>query len=41
VEHVQDSLAAADVSLSSDDLAEIGAIMEAATLVAGPSPESV
>jgi aryl-alcohol dehydrogenase-like predicted oxidoreductase len=40
-DHIQDSLAAADVSLSTGDLAEIDAIMAAATPAAGPSPESV
>ena len=39
--HVEDSLAAADISLSNADLAEIDKIMAAATQVAGPSPESV
>jgi aryl-alcohol dehydrogenase-like predicted oxidoreductase len=41
VDHVQDSLAAADIALSSSDLAEIDAIMSAATPVSGPSPETV
>ncbi len=40
-DHVEDSLAAADFSLSDSDLAEIDTIMAAATPVAGPSPESV
>jgi aryl-alcohol dehydrogenase-like predicted oxidoreductase len=40
-DHIQDSLAAAELSLSTGDLAEIDAIMAAATPVAGPSPESV
>ena len=40
-DHVQDSLAAADLSLSSSDLAEIDTIMAAAAPVGGPSPESV
>jgi len=40
-DHIQDSLAAADVSLSAGDLAEIDAIMATATPVTGPSPESV
>jgi hypothetical protein len=40
-DHIQDSLAAAEISLSTGDLAEIDAIMAAATPVAGPSPESV
>jgi aryl-alcohol dehydrogenase-like predicted oxidoreductase len=39
--HVQDSLAAADISLSNTDLAEIDKIMASATPVTGPSPESV
>jgi aryl-alcohol dehydrogenase-like predicted oxidoreductase len=39
--HVDDSLAATDVSLSEDDLAEIDKIMVYATAVSGPSPESV
>jgi aryl-alcohol dehydrogenase-like predicted oxidoreductase len=38
--HIEDSLAAADVSLSDADLAEIGTIMISATPVSGPSPES-
>jgi aryl-alcohol dehydrogenase-like predicted oxidoreductase len=40
-DHIQDSLAAADVALSADDLDEIDKIMAWATPVAGPSPESV
>ncbi|WP_330255827.1 aldo/keto reductase [Nocardia sp. NBC_00565] len=40
-DHVQDSLGAADVALSADDLDEIDKIMAWATPVAGPSPESV
>jgi aryl-alcohol dehydrogenase-like predicted oxidoreductase len=40
-EHVEDSLAAADVTLSADDLAEIDVIMAAAAPTTGPSPESV
>jgi hypothetical protein len=40
-DHIQDSLAAAEVFLSGDDLAQINAIMVAAAPVAGPSPESV
>jgi hypothetical protein len=40
-DHIQDSLAAADVSLGAGDLAEIDAIMAAATPLSGPSPESV
>jgi aryl-alcohol dehydrogenase-like predicted oxidoreductase len=39
--HVQDSLAAADISLSNTDLAAIGKIMASATPVAGPSPEGM
>jgi aryl-alcohol dehydrogenase-like predicted oxidoreductase len=38
VDHVQDSLAAADISLSGSDLAAIDAIVALATPVAGPSP---
>lgn len=40
-QHVQDSLAAADISLNNTDLAAIDKIMASATPVAGPSPESV
>jgi hypothetical protein len=40
-DHIADSLAAADIPLTDGDLAEINAIMAAATPVAGPSPESV
>lgn len=40
-DHVQDSLAAADLSLSTADLAAIDKIMASATPVTGPSPESV
>jgi len=40
-EHIQDSLAAADLALSSSDLAEIDTIMTTAAPVNGPSPESV
>jgi aryl-alcohol dehydrogenase-like predicted oxidoreductase len=40
-DHIQDSLAAAEISLSTGDLAEIEAIMAAATPVAGPAPETV
>jgi hypothetical protein len=40
-DHVQDSLAAADITLSNTDLAAIDKIMASATPVAGPSPESV
>jgi hypothetical protein len=39
--HVENSLAAADIALGDDDLAEIEAAMAAATPVSGPSPESV
>jgi aryl-alcohol dehydrogenase-like predicted oxidoreductase len=39
--HVEDSLAAADVTLSAGDLAEIDTIMATAVRVSGPSPESV
>jgi len=39
--HVDDSLAAADVSLSEADLDEIDKIMVSAAPVSGPSPESV
>ena len=39
--HVDDSLAAAEVSLSDADLAEIDTIMASATPVAGPSPEGM
>jgi aryl-alcohol dehydrogenase-like predicted oxidoreductase len=39
--HIQDSLAAAEIALTDDDLAEIDAIMTAATPATGPSPESV
>jgi aryl-alcohol dehydrogenase-like predicted oxidoreductase len=39
--HVQDSLAAADLSLSEADLAAIEEIMASATPVAGPSPEGM
>jgi aryl-alcohol dehydrogenase-like predicted oxidoreductase len=39
--HVQDSLAAADLSLSTADLAAIEEIMASATPVAGPSPEGM
>ncbi|MEA2620482.1 MAG: hypothetical protein QOC97_1255 [Chloroflexota bacterium] len=40
-DHIQDSLAAAEIALTDDDLAEIDAIMTAATPATGPSPESV
>ncbi len=39
--HVQDSLAAADISLSNTDVTAIDKIMASATPVAGPSPEMV
>jgi aryl-alcohol dehydrogenase-like predicted oxidoreductase len=39
--HIEDSLAAADIALGDDDLAEIEAVMVASTPVSGPSPESV
>ncbi len=39
--HVQDSLAAADLSLSKADLAAIDELMASATQVAGPSPEGM
>jgi aryl-alcohol dehydrogenase-like predicted oxidoreductase len=39
--HVEDSLAAADISLDTAELSEIDTIMAAASPVAGPSPESV
>jgi aryl-alcohol dehydrogenase-like predicted oxidoreductase len=41
VNHIEESIAAVDFSLSKADLAEIDKIMAAATPVAGPSPESV
>ncbi|MFG2981411.1 aldo/keto reductase [Streptomyces sp. NPDC048258] len=40
-EHVDESLAAADISLSEEDRAEIDKIMAAAAPVAGPSPEGM
>jgi aryl-alcohol dehydrogenase-like predicted oxidoreductase len=40
-DHVQDSLAAADLALSRRDLVEIDRIMAATVPVTGPSPESV
>jgi hypothetical protein len=40
-DHIQDAVAAADITLTADDLAEIDAIMTAATPATGPSPESV
>ncbi|MEA2224228.1 MAG: hypothetical protein QOH83_2604 [Solirubrobacteraceae bacterium] len=39
--HIADSVGAADVELSEEDLAEIDHIMAGAVTVAGPSPESV
>ena len=39
--HVDESLSAAEVSLSDADLAEIDTIMASATPVAGPSPEGM
>jgi aryl-alcohol dehydrogenase-like predicted oxidoreductase len=39
--HIEESIASVDISLSSADLAEIDKIMATATQVAGPSPESV
>lgn len=39
--HIEDSLAAADIALGDDDLAEIEAVMAGAAPVSGPSPESV
>jgi len=39
--HVQDSIAAADIFLSNTDLADIDKIMASATPVAGPSPEGM
>jgi aryl-alcohol dehydrogenase-like predicted oxidoreductase len=39
--HVEDSLAAADVSLSDADLAEVEKVIASATPVAGPSPEGM
>ena len=40
-QHVEDSLAAADLTLSEADLAEIDTIMATAAPATGPSPESV
>jgi aryl-alcohol dehydrogenase-like predicted oxidoreductase len=40
-DHVDESLAAADLTLGKADLKDIDAIMAAATPVAGPSPETV
>jgi aryl-alcohol dehydrogenase-like predicted oxidoreductase len=39
--HIQDSLAAADLELTEEDLADLDRIMAGAVTVAGPSPESV
>jgi aryl-alcohol dehydrogenase-like predicted oxidoreductase len=39
--HVEDSLAAADITLTAGDLAEIDTIMATAVSATGPSPESV
>jgi aryl-alcohol dehydrogenase-like predicted oxidoreductase len=39
--HIEDSVGAADVELTAEDLAEIDHIMAGAVTVAGPSPESV
>jgi aryl-alcohol dehydrogenase-like predicted oxidoreductase len=39
--HIADSVGAADVELTEDELAEIDQIMAGAVTVAGPSPESV
>jgi len=39
--HVEDSLAAADITLSAADLTEIDTIMATAVAATGPSPESV
>jgi aryl-alcohol dehydrogenase-like predicted oxidoreductase len=39
--HIEESIASVDISLSNEDLAEIDKIMATATQVAGPSPESV
>jgi aryl-alcohol dehydrogenase-like predicted oxidoreductase len=39
--HIEDSVGAADVELTAEDLAEIDQIMAGAVTVAGPSPESV
>jgi hypothetical protein len=39
-DHIQDSLAAAGISLSGSGPAEVDTIMQAATPVTGPSPES-
>jgi aryl-alcohol dehydrogenase-like predicted oxidoreductase len=39
--HIEDSVGAAEIELTADDLAEIDHIMAGAVTVAGPSPESV
>lgn len=39
--HIEDSVGAADVELTAEELAEIDQIMAGAVTVAGPSPESV
>jgi aryl-alcohol dehydrogenase-like predicted oxidoreductase len=39
--HIEDSVGAADIELTADDLAEIDHIIAGAVTVAGPSPESV
>ena len=39
--HIEDSVRAADVELTAEDLAEIDHIMAGAVTAAGPSPESV
>ncbi|MCW2653115.1 MAG: putative oxidoreductase, aryl-alcohol dehydrogenase like protein [Mycobacterium sp.] len=41
ISHLDDSLGAADITLTDDDLAHIDKIMGSATPVDGPSPESV
>ena len=40
-DHIEDSLHAAEISLSDADLDEIDKIMVSATPVAGPSPEGM
>jgi aryl-alcohol dehydrogenase-like predicted oxidoreductase len=40
VTHIEDSVGAADLELSAEDLAEIDRIMAGAVAVAGPSPEA-
>jgi hypothetical protein len=39
--HIADSVGAADLALSADDLAEIDRIMEGAVAIAGPTPEGM